>query len=66
MMVTPGVDGCGKALNHWKILQKTRNKNKRILKPKYKLSGSPVFAFNCFPGGRLTSLPSVSYTIEEM
>jgi len=48
MMVNPDVDGYAKTLNHQKILRKTKKmknllKTKRILKPKYKLSGGPVF-----------------------
>jgi len=43
-----------KIVNHWKILRKMQKiskllKTKRILKPKYKLSGDPVFTFS-LPG----------------
>jgi len=66
MMVNP--DGYNKTLNHRKILRKAQKiknllKIKRILKPKYKLSGGPVFTIS-LPGlgwGRLAPLPSVTY-----
>jgi len=52
MMVNP--DGYNKTLNHRKILRKAQKiknllKIKRILKPKYKLSGGPVFTIS-LPG----------------
>jgi len=50
-------DGYIKTRNHRKILQKTHKnskllKSKRILKPKYKPSGGPVFTFS-LPGGAI-------------
>jgi len=54
MWVNPGVDSYTKTLNHRKILRKTQKttllKNKKILKPKYELSGGPIFTFS-LPGG---------------
>jgi len=52
MMVNP--DGYNKTLNHRKILRKAQKiknllKIKRILQPKYKLSGGPVFKIS-LPG----------------
>jgi len=49
-MVNADVDGCTKILNHRKIIRKTHKNNnvlktKRMLKPKYKLSGRPAFTF---------------------
>jgi len=54
--VNPDVDGCKKALHIWKILRKAQKNNnlmktKRILKPKYKLSGRPVFTVSLPVGG---------------
>jgi len=53
-----------KTLNHRKMLQKTKkqqpSENQRILKPKYKQSGGPVFTFS-LPRGRFAPLPPVSY-----
>ena len=45
--MNPGVDGYTKTLNHQQILRKTQKilKTKRILKLKYKASGSPSFTF---------------------
>jgi len=68
MMVNPDPDGYNKTHNHRKILWKAQNiknllKIKRILKPKNKLSGGPVFTIS-LPGlgwGRFAPLPSVSY-----
>jgi len=59
-MVNPDVDGCTKTLNHRKTFRQTQTKNnllktKRILKPKYKLSGGPVFTFS-LPGWGGSSL----------
>jgi len=51
MMVNPDVCGYTKPVNHRKTLWKTQENNSslklnRILKPGYKLSGVPVFAFS--------------------
>jgi len=47
MMVNSDVDGFGKTLNYRTIAKnKKLLKAKRILKPKYKLSGGPSFRFS--------------------
>jgi len=61
-MVNPDVDGYTKTLNHGKILQKVQKiknllKTKRILKPKYKLSGGPF----CTISLPFAPLPPVNY-----
>jgi len=64
-MVNPNVGGHTKTLSHRKNTpKKTKKKlpveNQKNKKPKYKLSGGPVFAFS-LPGARFTSLlPPVS------
>jgi len=60
-MVNPDVDGYTKTVNHRKIIRKAHKNNnllatKRMLKPKYKLSGRPVFAFS-LPGPIRPSVP---------
>jgi len=49
-MVNPDVDGYVKTLNHRKILWKSQKEQpteyQKNIKPKYKLSGGPVFAFS--------------------
>ena len=64
-MVDPVVDGYTKIINHWKMIQNRHKKNnllktKRMLKPKYNLSGRPVFKFS-LPGGKFASLQPISY-----
>jgi len=59
--VNPEVNGQTKTLNHRKIIRKTYKNNnllktKRMLKPKYKLSGRPVFTFS-LPGENFPTLP---------
>jgi len=59
-MVNPAVDVCTKTLYHRKLFRKTQKSNnllktKRILKPKYKLSGEQVFTFS-LPGGQFVPL----------
>ena len=64
IMVNPDVDGYAKTQNHWKIIRKTNKNNirKRILKPKRKFGGGPVFTLS-LPGGEVHPLSPVSYVI---
>jgi len=59
-MVIPNVDDYTKIINHRKILRKTQKNNllksKRILKPKYKLSGAKLLHLAC-QEGRFAPLP---------
>ena len=60
-MVKSDADGYTKILNHRKIIRNTQKNNyilktKIILKPKYRLSGGPVFIFS-FPRRRFAPLP---------
>ena len=61
MMVNPGMDGYTKILNHRKIPQTRKKqqilKTKRILTPKYTLSGYPVFTFSLQVGAIRPSAP---------
>jgi len=66
-MVHPDVDGYSKTPNHRKILKKTHKNNllktKRILKPKYKLSGGRFLHLACH-GGRFDPLLTFSCATE--
>jgi len=66
MLVNPDVDGHSKTLNHRKILRKTQENNdllktKRIVKPRYKLSGAWFLHLAC-QGGRFAPLHLRSVT----
>jgi len=66
MIVNQDVDGYTKTLNHRKILQKTRKNNnplktKRILKPKYNLSGGRFLHSACQGANRPSTPTPMSY-----